>query len=89
MKLDALGGEYRDLQTGGRPGLRAMVPYTEENCETDWLELYPLADVTYFFGNSPEVTMKHYHKTRDEIFEKVAGSKTSAFVPKTDVAGSG
>lgn len=44
-----------------------------KNCETDWLQLYPVMDVAKWVGHSPAVAQKYYHQPRPEIMDQAAG----------------
>ncbi len=44
-----------------------------KNIETDWMEEYPVMVVCEWLGHSPGIAAKHYHKTKDEQFERAAG----------------
>ena len=66
--------DFRVIQKrAGVPRYAKPFQTLRKNCQSEWLEKYPVMNVCQWLGNSPGVAIKHYNKTTDELLSKVTG----------------
>ncbi len=78
---DLRGSLYRGFQLiAGRANVPMYSrPYhtLRKNCETDWMEQHPVMVVCEWLGHSADVAAKHYHRAKDEQFDRASGLECS------------
>ncbi len=53
------------------------------NCETDWAQKYPQYAVSTWIGHNIQVSARHYLQVPEELYNKVATTKSAETATKT------
>ena len=57
-----------------------------KNCESEWMEHYPVMDVCGWMGHSPSVAMEHYKKSTAQLMQQVTGQIDSNEAEAMEIA---